>query len=75
MLLPESFEWEPPHIEGIEATSCSPGPVSRGGVERHIDPYIMLVLCWGNVISSVKHVYTVHMYYELMLKVENNSAV
>jgi hypothetical protein len=57
--------------EGIEAASCSPGPVSGGGIQRHIDPYIMLVLCWGNVIRSGKHVYTVRMYYKLILKVEN----
>jgi hypothetical protein len=55
--------------EGIEPASCSPGPVSGGGVMRHIDPYSML--CRSNVISIEKHRYTVHMYYKLILKVEN----
>ena len=57
--------------ECIEAASCSPGLVSGGDTLI----YIMLVLYRGNVINSGKHVYTVCMYYELMLKVENNPAV
>ena len=34
--------------------------------------YIMLVFCWGNVISGGKHVYMVCKYHKFMLKVENN---
>ena len=32
--------------------SCSPGLVLGGGIQRHIDPHVMLVLCRGNVIGD-----------------------
>ena len=38
---------------GVEAASCSADPV------WHIDPYIMLLLYGGSVISSEKHMYTI----------------
>jgi hypothetical protein len=56
--------------EGIEAACCDPGLVSGGGVQKHIDPYITRVLSRGNVICIRKHVYTLHMYCKLILKLK-----
>jgi hypothetical protein len=53
----------------------SPGPVLRGGVQRHLDPLIMVVMCWGTVIGNGKHVHIVRMHHNLILEVENYPTV
>ena len=74
MLFPESFEWETSEIVngGRRGSFAVPAWFRKVAYDRDILIYIMLVLCWGNVISGGKHLYTVRVHYELMSKVENN---
>jgi hypothetical protein len=57
-------------MEGTKGVSCGPGPISEGGVQKLVNPYNMLVPQWGNVIGSIKNVYSTHMCDKLMLKLK-----